>query len=127
MIAGRMTITSTAVETHKDSYLLEHLTVVSVRRPFLATGMVMALGGTAFSFRFADLLYPHELLILGTGILTLFVLGRVVAQIQLLSRDLRGSELSGMIWGTYVHLNRLRAQIIQAVREPDVLDRKQPQ
>ncbi|MEO1193309.1 MAG: hypothetical protein AAFY02_16220 [Pseudomonadota bacterium] len=119
MIAGRIDITPRAVETHKDSYLLAHLTVVSVRRPLLATGVTVALGGGAFCVRFIDLLYPQEILVFSAVILLALLLGLAVGQIQLLSRDLRGTALSGMIWGSYGHLNSIRRQIVKAMHDQD--------
>jgi len=121
MIFGRIAITETAVQTHKDSYLIDRLSVVSVHRPALITGLLFAIGGTAFGLRFADLLYPHEQWTIGGIVAAALILGLKLGQIRLLSRDLRGSELSGMIWGTFGHLNRIRGEII-AVMEARGLD-----
>lgn len=115
MIFGKINITRRAVETHKDSYRLEQLTVVSVRRPFLPLGVMAAIGGSAFAFRFSDLLYVHELQVLIGGSAVLSILCVKLGQLQLLSRDLRGSELTGAIWGGYGHLNRIRRQSMAAV------------
>ncbi|MEM7060257.1 MAG: hypothetical protein AAF557_21970 [Pseudomonadota bacterium] len=120
MILGRMEITPRAVETHKDSYLLGNLSVVSVRRPFLPIGVLAVIGGGAFCLSFGDLLYAYEIAVIGMTALSLLVLGLVIGQIQLLSRDLRGTELSGMIWGSFGHLNRIRREIVAAMREVDV-------
>lgn len=117
MIFGACQVTGRAVETHRDSYLLDHLTVISVRRPFMPTATLMALGGTAFTVSFADLLYAHEIGVLVGGIVGILTLGNRLGQIQLLSRDLRGSELSSMIWGTYGHLNRVRRDIGLALQD----------
>lgn len=46
MILGSVNITQRAVSTHRDSYLLENLSVVSVHRPFLASAVIIG-GGLA--------------------------------------------------------------------------------
>ncbi|SDE90279.1 hypothetical protein SAMN05421538_11437 [Paracoccus isoporae] len=116
MIMGSVIVTPRAVQTHRDSYLLAHLSVVSVRRPFLPTALIFSGGGIAFALAFSDLLYLHEIAFLAGGICLALLTGLVVGQIQLLSRDLRGSELSGMVWGSYRHLNRLRREIVRVLQ-----------
>lgn len=116
MIFGSVWIDGEAVNTHRDSYLLPTLTVVSVRRPFLAGALIFATGFGGFAVSFGDLLYPHEVRIIGGGILTVLFAGLWIGQLKLLSRDLRGSELAGVIWGSYGHLNRVRLKIVRAMR-----------
>lgn len=112
----KITVTDMAVETPRDSYKLEHITVVSVRRPFLPLGIMAILGGGAFAWRFSDLLYPHEIVTLCTAIALMCAAGIFVGHLQLLSRDLRGSELAGAAWGLYSHLNSVRRQIMIAAQ-----------
>ncbi|MEM9761905.1 MAG: hypothetical protein AAF968_05255 [Pseudomonadota bacterium] len=116
MIVGSLTVTDRAVETHRDSYLLAHITVVSVRRPLLAPCCLLALGFGGFTLSFADLLYPGEILSLGLAAVTSLLFGVGLGQLQFLSRDLRGTDLSTAILGTYGHLNRLRREISAAMR-----------
>ena len=104
-----------AVNTHRDSYLLDTLTVVSVRRPLLPGGVLFGAGIGGFGLAFGDLLYAHEIgLTLAAGALALG-LGWQAGQLKLLSRDLRGTELSGVIWGRYAALNRVRRDIVAAM------------
>ena len=119
MIFGKIETTPHAVETHKDSYRIEHLTVVSVRRPFLSFAMIFAIGGTAFGVRFHDLLYLSELQWLAGCVVLLVLLGFRLGHLQLLSRDLRGSELTGAVWGSYGHLNRVRREIMAVMQTHD--------
>jgi hypothetical protein len=115
MIVGNITVNDKAVVTHRDSYLLDTLSVVSVRRPFFAPGVASGLVCGGFAVMFADLLYTGE--ILGT-FLVAFAAPAVAAQIgqlKLLSRDLRGSELSGVVWGRYATLNQVRCDIVAAL------------
>jgi hypothetical protein len=116
MILGYVTIDGLAVHTHRDSYLLPNLSVVSVRRPFLAGSLMFVTGFGGFAFSFADLLYAHEIRVIGGSVFVIMATGLWIGQLKLLSRDLRGSELSGVIWGTYGHLNRVRMQIVRAMR-----------
>lgn len=117
MIFGSVRVAGKSVETHRDSYLLSHLSVISVRRPLLPGGILFAGGGGAFALAFGDLLYPGEIAALAGCSLGALLGGLLIGQIQLLSRDLRGSELSCMIWGTYGHLNRIRREIGSALQD----------
>jgi hypothetical protein len=117
MILGSVTITASSVETHRDSYLLEHLTVVSVRRPMLGAAMMAAAGLLTFAIGFADLLFPNELLVIATIAVASLTAGWQLGQLKLLSRDLRGSELAGVVFGRHRRLDRLRRLIAFAIRE----------
>lgn len=117
MIAGRIVIdrNSRTLHTHRDSYRLDGLTVVSVRRPFQPAGIVIALLAGGFSFQFGELLYPGELLTaLGLAIASL-ALGLQIGRLSLLSRDLRGSPLGGVVWGRAASLHSVRHRIIAAL------------
>lgn len=120
MIFGSVTVDREAVSTHRDSYLLKSLTVVSVRRPLLGPALVFAGGFGAFGFAFADLMYADELAVLyglvGLALLT----GLWLGQLKLLSRDLRNSELSGVIYGGFAHLNRTRREIVACLHQASV-------
>ena len=118
MIAGLIDIDldDRVIHTHRDSYLIDTLSVVSVRRPLLPAGLLMGAGLAGFGLAFGDLLYPGEIaaaIVTGVAALTA---GIQVGQLRLLSRDLRGSELSGVIWGRYRDLNAKRLDIARAIR-----------
>lgn len=104
-----------SVNTHRDSYLLETLTVVSVRRPFLAGGLLFGLGFMGFAAVFGDLLYTGEVATVFACAALVLVAGWQTGQLKLLSRDLRGSELSGVVWGRYADLNRVRGEIVRVI------------
>ncbi|MGJ8572285.1 MAG: hypothetical protein ACSHXI_16465 [Hoeflea sp.] len=117
MILGSFHIEHDSVHTHRDSYRKKDISVVSVRRPFLILTVMNSLGIASFCVAFADLLYPSELLaLIGVSIAT-FISGLMIGQLKLLSRDLRGSELSDAIWGDYHHLNRVRRELVRAMRD----------
>jgi len=117
MIFGSITVTPRAVETSRDSYLLENLSVISTRRPYLGAAIFFSFGFGGFAAAFADLLYVHEMRMV-IGICAVMLVGAVwLGQLKLLSRDLRGSELSGVIWGSYRHLNRVRRDVVVALHE----------
>ncbi|MCB2012810.1 MAG: hypothetical protein KDF64_19835 [Geminicoccaceae bacterium] len=116
MIYGQVHIDEQAVSTHRDSYMLDQLSVVSTRRPLLPAAMISTLGTSSVAYNFQDLLHPDEIrFIIGVGIAALLG-GFFIGQLKLLSRDLRGSELTSVIWGTYGHLNRIRREIVAAKR-----------
>jgi len=113
MILGSLSVNGDAVVTHRDSYLLKSLSVVSVRRVFLAPAILFGAGFTGFGIAFSDLLYQGEITAILVASFVAIIAGTQIGQLKLLSRDLRGSELSGVIWGRYSHLNHARSQIIQ--------------
>ncbi|NDW06482.1 hypothetical protein [Jiella pacifica] len=116
MIFGTVTIDGHAVHTQKDTYRIADLSVFSVRRPFLAVGATVAAGTAAFGFVHADLLYLSECLAIGSVSVVSLIGGLMIGQLQFLSRDLRGSELAGAIYGTYGHLNRVRKEVFSVQR-----------
>ena len=112
MIFGKLTLSDTALHTHADSYMLETITAVSTRRPFLSAGLIIGGLSALFGLSFGDLLYPEEitaLAVIGTLALTG---GWGIGQLQLVSRDLKGSPIADAVYGTYPHLRRLRPQIV---------------
>lgn len=110
-IFGTLRLESNTLTTHRDTYVLQSVSVISVRRPFLAPGILVAIGSAGFAVPFADLLYLHEIMALtGIGMIALGI-GLKLGQLKLLSRDLRGSELSDAVWGTYDHLGIVRREI----------------
>ncbi|MCB1465160.1 MAG: hypothetical protein H6882_11705 [Rhodobiaceae bacterium] len=113
LIFGSLDVRGNAVVTHRDSYLLQNLSVVSVRRPMLPASLMIGGGLIGFTIAFGDLLYVREIAtILGASAASL-VVGTMLGQLKLLSRDLRGSELSGVVWGHAATLNTIRAQIVE--------------
>jgi len=117
MIFGDFHLSDNAIHTHNDSYVLSNITTVSARRPFLGASFMLSMLIMLFALSFIDLLFVHELVIIASSILTLLFLGFWLGQLQLLSRDLRGSELGTAVWGSYEHLNRIRREIADAVNQ----------
>ena len=115
MIVGLVKIENGAVVTHRDSYAIENLSVVSVRRPYLAPAILGFVGATGFVLAFSDLMFSSEIYTtLAAGVAGL-ITGLQVGQLSLLSRDLKGTELSSAIWGRHKHLQTLRAKIMNAI------------
>lgn len=118
-IFGSLKIESGAVVTHRDTYDLDGIKVVSVRRPGLVPAIFVGGGLAGFGLVFADLLYVREIIVLlgiGSGSI---VAGLWLGQLKLLSRDLRGSELVDAVWGSYSHLNVIRREIAKHMRSAD--------
>jgi hypothetical protein len=116
MIIGTINVTDDAVITHRDSYLLNYLTVISVRRPVLVPSAMLALSGAAFGMAFSDLLFPTEIIGIGVFVSVASFIGFQVGQLKLVSRDLKNTELSSAIWGQYHALQNHRHKIVDGVR-----------
>ena len=113
MIFGTVDVQNGAVVTHRDSYLLAGLTVVSTRRPLLGSGLVVGLGFGGFGISFSDLLHLSELVGVSALSLAALVVATQLGQLRLLSTDLsRSRELSGVIWGHYPALRAVRMKIV---------------
>ncbi len=118
MIIGYIDIEQGAVVTHRDSFMLSTVSVVSVRRPYLAGALMLVAGVAGFVATFHDLLYEDEMLIAGGASIALLIVGFKVAQLSLLSRDLKGTELSSAVWGTNGDLQEARTDIV-AMRQAE--------
>ena len=120
MLLGFIHIENGAVITHRDSFLLASLTVVSVRRPYFAASLLLGAAFLGFSLVFADLLYQSEQVFLITGCCLSILIGAKTGQLMLLSRDLKGTELSSAVWGHHHTLQQRRALIVQAIQHMQV-------
>ena len=116
-IFGKCEIIGGAVHTHRDSYEIKGLSVVSCRRSVLAPAMLNAGGIAGFVFAFHDILYPYEIVALAVAAIVMIAVGFWLGHLSLLSRDLRGSDLSGVVYGSYRRLNKIRREIAQAMVE----------
>jgi len=115
MIIGSVKIGNGAVVTHRDSYLIANLSVVGVRRPYLAGAMLLGGAFSGFGFAFIDLLYANEIISIAGMSFAAIIAGSQIGQLSLLSRDLKGSELSGAVWGRHSSLQRIRMEIVSAL------------
>ncbi len=115
MIIGKLRLGETSLHTSNDSYVLQSITAVSTRRPFLSAGLMIGGLTAAFGVAFADILYPGELIALAAVAFLATLLGWKIGLLLLVSRDLRGSPIADAVYGTYRHLNRLRPEIADAV------------
>lgn len=116
MFAGFVHVEGDTVVTHRDSYILKNVSVVSVRRPLLGPSLLLAGAFLAFGAGFYDLLYPQERAAIAGFCLLAIIGGSQIARLTLLSRDLKGSELSDAIWGSRRRLQQKRAEIVAAIR-----------
>jgi hypothetical protein len=117
MIFGQLIIKDAVLHTHRDSFILEGIKKVSIYRPFLSSGMMFASLAGLFAVGFADILYPGELVLLGSVASAGMGFGLNLAQLRLISRDLGVSEAPDAVYGTYAHLKRERLRISSAVAE----------
>lgn len=117
MIFGKLIINDGVLHTHRDSFILEGIKKVSIHRPFLSTGVMVASLAGLFAVGFADILYPSELALIVSVASAAMLFGLSLAQLRLISRDLGVSEAPDAVYGTYAHLKRERLKISSAVAE----------
>lgn len=113
-------IKNNTLVTHRSGYLLDSITAADVQRPLLSISLVPAIGGCAFCFAFRDILYPAEIATIIGSAIVLLAGGACIAQLKLVSRDLRGSELSGAVWGSTKHLKSIHAEITRVWESKEV-------
>lgn len=117
MIFGKLIIKDAVLHTHRDSFILEGIKKVSIHRPFLSTGVMVASLAGLFAVGFANILYPGELVLLGSVASAAMGVGLNLAQLRLISRDLGVSEAPDAVYGTYAQLKRERLKISSAVAQ----------
>lgn len=115
MIFGKLNLGTKTLTTHNDSYVLEGISVVSNRRPFLTSGLMVGALSALFIVSFRDILYLGETVALTCLLVLSLWSGLQIGQLRLISRDLRGSPVADAVYGTYGHLNRLRPAIADAI------------
>lgn len=119
MIFGTVEIGAGVLHTHNHSYALTRNTNFSAPRPFRASGIGVAVLISAFGFAFRDLLYPMEICVVAGCAIAAFGLGNSIAHLLIINKDLRGSDSSVAVWGTYRHLSLIRRQLADAVGATD--------
>lgn len=114
-IIGFIEVKEDAVVTHRDSYFFRNLSVVSVRRPLFAPAVLLSGPLVLFVFGFGDLLYGREIAAIVIAILLMMLVGVKLGQLQLLSRDLKNTDLSHAVWAEHSTLQKARAEIVHAL------------
>ena len=115
MILGTFKLHETSLETSNDDYMLETVSTVSTRRPFLSAGLMIGGLLSLFTFSFADILTFAEITGLTVASGFCLVVGLSIGRLHLVSRDLRGSPVADAVYGTYAHLNRERPKVVAAI------------
>lgn len=114
MIFGTAEVGDGVLETSNDSYALTANTNFSVPRPLRPAGIMGAILLSAFGASFSDLLYPHEIILLGGFVIGIYLIGNRLACLTVTNRELIGSPMSVAVWGTYGHLNQIRRKAAAA-------------
>ncbi len=114
MIIGDIKVTATSLITHRDTFSLNKLTVVSVRRPLLSIAFVLSLALGGFVWAFHELMYTHEMVTVLVFCALALLIAANLAQLSVLSLDLKGTELSSAAWGHPKALNAARHEIVAA-------------
>ena len=115
MIFGKPDLREHVLHPHADSYILVGIKKVSTARPFLSSSVMMAGLAGLFALGFADILYAHELILIGAVMTAALIIGMSLAQLRLFSRDLHGAQAINAVYGTYRHLNQKRIAISAAI------------
>ncbi len=97
--------------THRSSFLLDRITAADVQRPLLSMSAIPVAGAYAFCIAFMDILYAGEIATVIGGAIACLIGGASIGQLKLVSSDLRGSEVSGAVWGSYRHLKSIHQEI----------------
>ncbi|MEM9699409.1 MAG: hypothetical protein AAF943_11525 [Pseudomonadota bacterium] len=116
MVFGTLELRGNSLKTHNDVYVLDGISLVSTRRPFLSSGLSFAGLLTLFGAGTIDLLYAGELLLIIGLVAVSAAIGLCIGQLRLVSRDLRGSPMGDAVYGTYGHLKGERLRIADAVQ-----------
>ncbi|MGH1330688.1 MAG: hypothetical protein ACRBBK_07385 [Paracoccaceae bacterium] len=111
--------------THRSRFLLDRITASDVQRPLLSMASVPTIGATAFTVGFADILYAGEIVALLGSACAWVLLSASIGQLKLVSSDLRGSEVSGAVWGSYRHLKSIHHDITRVWDDKEVSDAPQ--
>lgn len=117
MVFDFISVNDKAVSTHRDSYLLSKISVVSVRRPFLAGTALLSMGAFGFTASFSDILFSHEKAVLVGGSILVMLAGYQIGQLKFVSRELSGNPLADVIYGRYAALNAIRLKIAGKMEE----------
>lgn len=96
---------------HKDQALAP-ITSIRIGREPLFIAAALGAGLLAFAWRFGDLLYLHEAILLTLAGLGLLAGGHSVVSLQMGSY----AHERTMLWGTYWTISRIRDAIIEARR-----------
>lgn len=115
MILGKLILNATTLETTNDTYVLESVSTISTRRPFLASGILICSLAGSLACSFQDILTLAEL----SGLLSVagvsLGVGLTLGRLQLVSRDLKGLPLADAVYGTHRDLNQRRPSILAAI------------
>ncbi|WP_299870537.1 hypothetical protein [uncultured Hoeflea sp.] len=116
MIVGKAQIVGDTLETHITTYMIAHVTAISVSRPFLPLGATICLGTGGFAAAYFDLLSPGERLLVAGLCIGALLFGWKIGRLELISRDLNGSPQAFAVYGTHGDLNERRKLIAKSKR-----------
>ena len=111
MMIGTCYVKNGTIVTNKTTYVVTGDTRPDVRRIFLAPGLVIAGGLSFLGIGFADVLYTHELALIGMTIFMSAYSGFQIARLTILDRVTRGTEQMSAIYGLHTTLQAVRHEI----------------
>lgn len=102
------------LQTHHTTYRLDVLKVATAPRTYLSSSALLAGLMATFEFAFHDILWPAELAALIVGSASSLIFGWHFTHLTFHSRDLSGAAVTGALFGTHGHLNRIRREVMAA-------------
>lgn len=117
MMLGTCRVEQNTIITSKTTYVVTEETRPDVRRVFLMPGLVVGIGLSLFTLGFADLLKPHEFVMIGCVIGISVFAGVQVARLTILDRVTRGTEQMSAVYGLHSTLQQVRGEIDAVIFE----------
>lgn len=117
MMLGTCRVEQNTIITSKTTYVVTEETRPDVRRVFLIPGLVVGIGLSLFTFGFADLLKPHEFVMIGCVIGISVFAGMQIARLTILDRVTRGTEQMSAVYGLHSTLQQVRGEIDAVIFE----------
>jgi len=111
MMIGTCEVGNGTIVTNKTTYVVTADTRPDVRRIFLGPGLVVAGGLSLLGIGFADILYAHEIALIGVVIAASLFGGFQFARLVILDRVTRGTEQMSAIYGLHSTLQDKRREI----------------
>lgn len=111
MMIGTCEVKNATIVTSKTTYVVTGDTRPDVRRIFMAPGLIVAGGLSLLGIGFGDVLYTHELALIGTVIALSLFSGLHVARLVILDGVTRGTEQMSAIYGLHSTLQKLRSEV----------------
>ncbi len=114
--SARFLVTESVLRTPRKTYKLRDIDYIQVKRPLLLLSVTLGASLIAWAAIFHELLYPHEWLLLVSGVTAAIVAASRLAILVVHSWSLRGGELEDAIVWDVSTVRRIRIALDEAMR-----------